>query len=194
MEGFRGGVSSPFCHFDSGFMLIPLSHQALKKHGDHAFPVQLASEQGSCGGLVNIVTLPWRGRLGRIYPGRVADVVTDHDGGVHALEVEHSNPGVQTSLDFMNVTSCNLSFFRFGRPGQRHGDFLCISKANDKGIDQLARAAVGGRFKGNFGHCSHRFFAPNSLNRSKDVEGKFSVSYAIGQDLIWTVGPFLVHV
>ncbi len=132
--------------------------------------------------------------LGRVDAGGVADVVADHDGRVHALEIEHGNPRVKPCFDIVNVAARDLAFLRLGRTGEGHCHLLDIGQPNHQRINQLAGAAVGSRFKRHFRHRRHRFLPSHGLNGVEDVQGKFSVSYAVGHDLVGAVSPFLVHV
>ena len=71
---------------------------------------------------------------------------------------------------------------------------MFVRQTNDKGVNELTRAAVGCGLKGNFCDSGYRFFSADCLNGLEDVEWKFCVSYAIRHDFVRPFSPLLVHV
>ena len=192
VEGFSGFITVAFRFFDGGFVLVALCHQVFKQRWHHAFAV-IGQPKLALDGR-DVVPSFFGSGLSRVDPRGVTDVVADHDGGVHALEIEHGNPRVEPCFHIVHVAARDLAFFCFGRTGERDGYMLVIRKTNDKRINELAGAAVGCGFKRHFRNGCYRLFSSHSLNRTENVEREFSISDAIGHDFIRTVGPLLVHV
>ena len=192
VKGFGSLITVGFRLLDGGFVFIALGHQVLEQGRHHPFPVFGQAEFALDGR--GVVPAFLGSGLGRVDSGGVADVVADHDGRVHALEIEHGNPRVKACFDVVNVAARDLTFLRLSRTGERDGHLLDIGQPNHQRIDQLAGAAVGGGFKRHFRHRRHGFLPSHGLNGVEDVQGKFSVSYAVGHDLVGAVSPFLVHV
>ena len=192
MESFSGFITVAFRFFDGGFVLVALCHQVFKQGWHHAFAV-IGQPKLALDGR-DVVPSFFRSGLSRVNARGVTDVVANHDGGVHALEIEHGNPGVEPCFHIVHVATRDLAFFSFGRTGERDGHVLDICKPNDKRIDELAGAAVGCGFKRHFRNGCDRLFPSHGLNGSENIEGQFSISDAIGHDLVGAVGPLLVHV
>ena len=142
---------------------------------------------------VNKFFVDWLIRLHRVNTSGVANVVTNHDRRVHALEIQNGNPWVKPCSDLVDIPPSDLPFFCLRRTGERYGHTFAVGQANHQGIDELACAAVGRCIEGHFCNCSNRFFPPNHLKFAENVKWKFCVSNAILEHNIRTVGPFFIH-
>ncbi len=124
--------------------------------------------------------------------GGVTDIVLDHDGGVHRLEVEHRDPRMQTSLDIVHITTGDFAVG--GDPiGHRHGDIALIGQPYHQTVEKLAGRAVGGGVETDLGYHAERFLASYRLNGAQDCQRQFSISGTVLYHLIGSARPLLVH-
>ena len=172
---------------------VTLCHQVAKQEGHQPCSMLVAPEPHArrCGvKLVLLGRLLWvRG----INPRGVADVVANHDAGVHALEVQHGNPRVQTCFHVMDVTSRDLTFLRLGAAGHRYGNTGSVRTPDHQGIDELACASVAGGLEGDLGHRGYGFLSAHDLQGVQDVQRQGCVSTAILEHHVGACRPFLVH-
>ena len=100
------------------------------------------AEPGTGWGGVYQGFVAWLIGLDRVNSSGVADIMTDHDGRVHAFEIEYGNPRMKPCCNVVNVSTGDLTFFRLSGACERHCYAFCIGKADDKRINQLAGARM----------------------------------------------------
>ena len=128
------------------------------------------AEPGTGWGGVYQGFVAWLIGLDRVNSSGVADVMTDHDGRVHAFEIEYGNPRMKPCCNVVNVSTGDLTFFRLSGACERHCYAFCIGKADDKRINQLAGAAICSRIKNDFRNRGNCFLATDDLQFTENVE------------------------
>ena len=113
VEGFGRAVLRGFGDLDSRLVFVPLSHQVFKQGRHHALAVFSQPEFALDG---RSMVSPFARRIGlsRVDASGVADVVSDHDGRVHALEVKDRNPRMQARFNIVDIPSGDLALLCFG--------------------------------------------------------------------------------
>ena len=192
---FNGdGSIFTLCFFECCFVFISLSHEVLQKRRDHPFASRCRTEHCTCRCFMKGFTFNRLIGLGRVNACRVANVTSDHDRGIHALEIQHCNPRMEPCFDIVNIASRNLSHLGLSRTRERDGHLLLVCQADDQGINELACTPVRCCFKRDFGHRCNGFFSRDCLNCLEDVKRQGRISFTIGHHLIGSRGPFLIHI
>ena len=170
MEFFFDDLFVFSCLFDFGFVFIALIHQILEEGWNQSFAMFCTPEHGFSWRNVSWIIFSRLFGMRRINSSRIADVVTDHDARIHALEIQNCNPRMQSCFNIVNVSTSNLPFLGFSTSCQWYGDLLAVCKSNHETVKQLRCAPIGGCFKRNLRNSSDRFLATNRLNSMENVE------------------------